>query len=148
MRRLLWLLLIPAAFAGAQDRMAYRCLDSKGHTTLQNEPCPAGSKVKGVAWYVHERAPSAQELERRRQEEEVQRARLQRHAGTDWISGQQRLVWSPSSDIDPNSREFRRQQCLRARKDRDDHQFQRGGQADDELMRIYRRRVQDLCHGF
>lgn len=147
MRRLLWLLMLPAALVGAQDRVIYRCLDSKGHTTLQNEPCPAGSKVKGVATYVPDRPPTARELEWRRQEEEAQRARLQRHAGTDWIRGGT-PTGLPPNDPQPGSREYRREQCRQARKARDDYQFQLGGQANDTLMQWHRKRVQDLCHGF
>lgn len=148
MRRLLWLLLIPAAVAGAQDHAIYRCLDAKGHTTLQNEPCPAGSKVKGMSLYTPERPPTAREVEWRRQEEEAQRARLQRHAGTEWIRGVGTPAGIPPVDPHPGSREYRREQCRQARKARDDYQFQLGGQAADAMMRWHRKRVQDVCHGF
>lgn len=145
MRQLFWLLLICAPVAGAQDREIYRCLDALGHTTLQNEPCPPGSKVKGVATYVPERPPTAREVEWRRQEEEAQRARIRRHAGTDQVPG---TIYRDPPAPDPNAREARRQRCLQARKARDDYQFNLGGQANDDTMRWHRKQVQDLCHGF
>lgn len=145
MRRLFWLLLICGPVAGAQDRAIYRCLDAKGHTTLQNEPCPAGSKVKGVSPYVPERPPTAQEVEWRRQEEEAQRARIRRHAGTDQVPG---TVYRQPPTPDPNAREARRQRCLQARKALYDYQFEHGGRPSDPTMQQHRKSVQDLCHGF
>lgn len=144
-RFLLLAALLANACALAESRV-YRCEDGKGHTLIQNAPCPPGTREKGGLNYTPDRPLSASELQAQRELEEWQRARSQRNAGTAWITQPAPTLHGTPGPA-PGSREAKHQACKQARTERDAYQFDRNGKADDPAMRLHSKRVQDLCHG-
>jgi hypothetical protein len=143
--RWLILLVLLSATALAESRV-YRCDDAKGHTTFQNEPCPPGTRVKGAVTYTPDRPPTREELQARRELEEWQRARSQRNAGTAWITQPAPQVYRTTPGPAPESREAKRQECERAKAERDAFQDRHRGVADSSEMARLRKWVRDACH--
>jgi hypothetical protein len=149
-RLLACLVIVPAGQVEAEG-VLYRCRGSDGITVFQDAPCPAGSTERGATAYTPEPEPSASERRARERFESAQRARVQRHAGTAWITAPasgpgNRMRAQPR----PGSRAHRRQQCEAARAARDAYQFEEGahGRANDAVMDAHRAHVQRVCHGF
>ncbi|MGS1079138.1 DUF4124 domain-containing protein [Pseudoxanthomonas beigongshangi] len=77
------------AVGGAQAQQLHKCVDARGHTSYQSDPCDAGQREIWVRDATPEPPPTyeqqrAAQIRQRRQEAES--ADLRRMAGTNWAS--------------------------------------------------------------
>lgn len=77
------------AAATAQAQQLHKCVDAKGHTSYQSDPCNAGQREVWVRDATPEPPPTYEQqraAQIRQQRQEAESADLRRMAGTDWTT--------------------------------------------------------------
>lgn len=78
-----------AATGMAQAQQLHKCVDAKGHTSYQSDPCNAGQREIWARDATPEPPPTYEQQRAariRQQRQEAESADLRRMAGTDWVS--------------------------------------------------------------
>jgi len=88
MVRMMGFLLLAAA-GMVQAQQLHKCVDAKGHTSYQSDPCDAGQREVWVRDATPEPPPTYEQqraTQVRQQRQAAESADLRRMAGTDWAS--------------------------------------------------------------
>lgn len=115
------LAMVLAAFSVLAGEPLYRCVDAKGITSYQNDPCAPGTRFKGVHVYKPEARPTRVQLEqaeRRRRQGEAESAELRRLAGTDWIHRPSAPSATGPRSLSPREQQWRECKAMKEARDR------------------------------
>lgn len=134
MRKLLIALILAGATTASPAQTIYKCADSKGVVTFQNEPCPADSKVKAAKDYqpTQDKTRAAEQL--KRTETEMARQGAEKYApGTTHVA---RMDTQGQSSY---------AQCEQAKRDRNAALEAAGAKATYELAQKHDENVIKAC---
>lgn len=118
----------------------FTCVDAKGHTTYQNAPCPAGTRVVRQRDYDDVDVDPRLEAQTRRAQQEMDaRNRAARASGGDRV-----VVVAPRGE---DARDRQRRECAEARAYRERELERAGLRRTYDLLSRLDRRVFDACKG-